>query len=157
MYFGIEVDHQPPSSIVAYLIITFLSQIVDYTAHEDLYDHLSSLATSTGSRPFDAIFDCVGDDGLYCRSPGYLKADGKYHSIDKGPLGFIKQFKFNHWPVLLGGIPRTYSSVFSNPAGSSAREVVNWYERGYIKGVPLDSVFEMDDAKKACHIPLNSI
>ncbi|KAI0867811.1 zinc alcohol dehydrogenase [Hypoxylon argillaceum] len=124
-------------------------EIVDYTAHEDLYDHLSSLATSTGSRPFDAIFDCVGDDGLYCRSPGYLKADGKYHSIDKGPLGFIKQFKFNHWPVLLGGIPRTYSSVFSNPAGSSAREVVNWYERGYIKGVPLDSVFEMDDAKKA--------
>ncbi|KAI1178346.1 zinc alcohol dehydrogenase [Nemania sp. FL0916] len=125
------------------------NEVVDYTAHSNLYSHLSSLTTSVGNISFDAIFDCVGDDTLYYRSPGYLKADGKYHSIDKGPLGFITQFKFNHWPVVLGGIPRTYSSVFSNPSGSSAREVVSWYERGCIKEVPLDSVFEMDDALKA--------
>ncbi|KAI8955375.1 zinc alcohol dehydrogenase [Xylaria longipes] len=124
-------------------------EVVDYAAHENLYDHLSSLTTSTGPKPFDAIFDCVGDDTLYYRSPGYLKVDGKYHSIERGPLGFISQFKFNHWPVLLGGIPRIYSSVFSNPTGSSAREVVNLFEKGYIKEVPVDSVFEIDDVLKA--------
>ncbi|KAK5626098.1 hypothetical protein RRF57_001813 [Xylaria bambusicola] len=124
-------------------------EVVDYTAHDDLYGHLASLTTSAGCRPFDAIFDCVGNDTLYYRSPGYLKLDGKYHSIVHGPLGFIAEFKFNHWPVLLGGIPRTYSSVFSNPSGSSAREVVNCFERGCIKEVPIDSVFEMDDALKA--------
>ncbi|KAI0518058.1 zinc alcohol dehydrogenase [Xylaria bambusicola] len=124
-------------------------EVVDYTAHDDLYGHLTSLATSTGCRPFDAIFDCVGNDTLYYRSPGYLKIDGKYHSIVHGPLGFIAEFKFNHWPVLLGGIPRTYSSVFSNPSGSSALEVVNWFEKGCIKEVPIDSVFEIDDALKA--------
>ncbi|KAI3335517.1 zinc alcohol dehydrogenase [Ustulina deusta] len=124
-------------------------EVVDYTAHDDLYSYLSSLTTSFGSRPFDAIFDCVGDDTLYYRSPGYLKVDGKFHSIERGPLGFITQFKFNHWPVLLGGIPRTYSSVFGNPAGSSAREVASWFDRGCIKEVPVDSVFEMNDAMKA--------
>ncbi|RYC55583.1 hypothetical protein CHU98_g10627 [Xylaria longipes] len=130
-------------------------EVVDYAAHENLYDHLSSLTTSTGPKPFDAIFDCVGDDTLYYRSPGYLKVDGKYHSIERGPLGFISQFKFNHWPVLLGGIPRIYSSVFSNPTGSSAREVVNLFEKGYIKEVPVDSVFEIDDVLKVNHILFN--
>ncbi|KAI0451298.1 zinc alcohol dehydrogenase [Xylaria acuta] len=113
-------------------------EVVDYTAHENLYDHLSSLVTSTGTKPFDAIFDCVGDDTLYYRSPGYLKADGKYYSIEKGPSGFIPQFT-----------PRPYSSVFSNPSGDSAREVVNLFEKGYVKEVPVDSVFEMDDVLKA--------
>ncbi|KAJ2993317.1 hypothetical protein NUW58_g1874 [Xylaria curta] len=51
-------------------------EVVDYTAHSDLYCHLSSLVKSIGSSPFDAIFDCVGDDMLYYRSPGYLKAGG---------------------------------------------------------------------------------
>ncbi|TGJ81885.1 hypothetical protein E0Z10_g6866 [Xylaria hypoxylon] len=96
---------------------SIVSQVVDYTAHKDLYE--------------------------------YLKVDGKYHNIERGPFSFIAQFKFNHWPVLLGGIPRTYSGVFSNPAGSSAREVVSWFERGCIKEVPIDSVFEMNDALKA--------
>ncbi|KAI0973306.1 zinc alcohol dehydrogenase [Xylaria arbuscula] len=126
-----------------------VQEVVDYTAHNDLYTHLDSLASSMGNRPFDAIFDCVGDDTLYYRSPGYLKTDGKYHSIARGPLGFITQFKFNHWPVILGGIPRTYSSVFSNPAGTSAREVVSWFEQGFIKEIPIESVFEIDDALKA--------
>jgi hypothetical protein len=85
---------------------------------------------------------------LYYRSPGYLKVDGKYHSIDKGPWGFLAQFKFNHWPLLLGGIPRTYSSVFSKPAGSSAREVADWFRKGYVKEVPIDSIFEFNNALK---------
>ncbi|KAI1741440.1 zinc alcohol dehydrogenase [Xylaria scruposa] len=124
-------------------------EVVDYTAHENLYDHLSSLATSTGSRPFDAIFDCVGDNTLYYRSPKYLKVNGRFYSINNGPFGFISQFKFNHWPVLLGGTPRTYISVFSNPAGSSAQEVVDLFKKGHIKEVPVDSVFDMEDVFKA--------
>ncbi|KAI0469095.1 hypothetical protein F4859DRAFT_488501 [Xylaria cf. heliscus] len=130
-------------------------EVIDYTAHENLYGHLSSLTTSIGNRPFDAIFDCVGDNTLYYRSPGYLKVDGKYHSIENGPFGFISQFKFNHWPVLLGGTPRTYSSVFSNPAGSSAREVVELFKKGHINELPIDSIFEMHDVLKVNPILFN--
>ncbi|KAI3321291.1 GroES-like protein [Xylariaceae sp. AK1471] len=124
-------------------------EVVDYTVYENLYDHLSSLATPIGSRPFDAIIDLVGDDTLYYRSPDYLKVDGKFHSIARGPLGFITEFKFNHWPVMLGGVPRVFSAVFSNPAGSSAQEVVNWFNKGCIKEIPVDSVFKLDDVLQA--------
>ncbi|KAI0204517.1 zinc alcohol dehydrogenase [Astrocystis sublimbata] len=124
-------------------------EVVDYTAHENLYDYLSALVAPAKTKPFDAIIDCVGDNTLYYQSPAYLKVDGIFHSIEKGPLGFIFQFKFNHWPVLLGGTPRTYSSVFSTPSGSAAQEVVNLFERGHVKELPIHSVFVMDDAMKA--------
>jgi hypothetical protein len=127
---------------------------VDYTAHENLYDHLSSLASSVGGRPFDAIMDLVGDNTLYYRCPAYLRADGKFHSIVHGPFSFIAEFKYNHWPVMFGGVPRMYSAIFSNPAGSSAQEVVSRFEKGYVEEVPVDSVFEFDDALKVISPPL---
>ncbi|KAI1817316.1 GroES-like protein [Poronia punctata] len=122
-------------------------EVIDYTLHKNLYDHLTSSRYS-----FDAIIDCVGDDSLYFRSPGYLKVDGKYHSIDKGPFGFIAAFKFNYLPAFLGGrgvSRRRYESVFSNPAGSSAKEVVELFEKGDVKELPIDSIFGMDDVLQA--------
>lgn len=129
---------------------------MDYTAHENLYDHLCFLVTSKEHRHFDAIIDLVGDDTMYYRSPGYLKVDGKFHSIAQGPLGFLTEFKLNHWPVMLGGIPRSYSAVFSNPAGSSAQEVVEWFNKGCIKETPIDSIFDFKDVPQASCFPSES-
>ena len=85
---------------------------------------------------------------MYRNSPGYLKTDGKYLNIAQGPPGFISQFKFNHWPVILGGTPRTFTNIFSPPSVSAAKEVVSWFKQGWIKEAPIDSVFEMDDAQQ---------
>lgn len=121
---------------------------MDYTAHESsLYEYLSSMSTKPGSsRPFDAIIDCVGDETLYHRSPGYLKPDGRYISIESGPFGYFKLS--NWWPVMLGGTPRTRIDIFSKPSGFSARGVLNFFKKGWIKEVPVDSTFEMGDAVK---------
>ncbi|KAI0142882.1 zinc alcohol dehydrogenase [Xylariaceae sp. FL1272] len=124
-----------------------VDEVVDYAAHESLYDYLTS--SSTAKKPFDCIFDCVGDDTLYWRSPGYLKEHGTFISIERGPFGIFAQTLFNHWPRLLGGIPRKYVNVFSRPSGSSAQQVVELFEKGWIREVPVDSMFEMADALKA--------
>lgn len=117
-------------------------QVVDYTAYDSLYDFLSSASTAPGNRPFDAIFDCIGNDELYRRSPNYLKPDGTYINIEAGPFGI---FKLNSWlPTILGGTPRTIKNIFSPPDRASAEEVVRWFEKGWVKEVPVDSTFEMD-------------
>jgi NADPH:quinone reductase-like Zn-dependent oxidoreductase len=118
-------------------------QVVDYTACVSLYNHLSSLYAEPTGQSFDAIFDCVGNDTLFHRSPSYLRADGKFLSIAAGPFGY---FKLMNWPVMLGGTPRAYISVFSAPSGDSAKEVVGWFDKSWIKEVPIDSMFGMNNA-----------
>ncbi|KAL7629440.1 zinc ion binding [Parahypoxylon ruwenzoriense] len=122
-------------------------EVVDYTVHESLYDHLSSMSKTPGNGPFDAIFDCVGNDTLYYRSPAYLKLDGRYLSIEAGFFGSFKLIKW--WPVMLGGTPRAWVNVLSKPSGSSAKEVADWFEKGWIREIPVDSTFEMGDALQA--------
>ena len=117
---------------------------MDYTAHSSISDHLSSLCT-TKKQPFDAVFDCVGNDTLFHRSQGFLKVDGKFLSIAAGPFGV---FKFMNWPPALGGISQKFISVFSAPSGDSAREVVGWFNKGWIREVPIDTIFAMEDALK---------
>ncbi|KAI0132629.1 zinc alcohol dehydrogenase [Xylariales sp. AK1849] len=121
--------------------------VVDYTAHESLCDYLSSMSTTSGNIPFDAIIDCIGNETLYYRSAEYLKLDGRYLSIEAGPFGL---FKLNNWwPAILGGTPRAYTNIFSKPSGSSGTEVVGYFDKGWIREVPVDSVFEMGDALQA--------
>lgn len=117
---------------------------MDYNAHTSLYDFLSSISKAPGDRPFDAVIDCVGDDTLYQSSPGYLKPDGRYLSIEAGPFGVLKLCRW--WPVMFGGTPRAFINVMSYPSGSSAKEVVSWFEKGWIKEIPIDSTFDMGDA-----------
>lgn len=119
-------------------------EVVDYTAHKSLYDHLSSICAAPGNGPFDAIFDCVGNMTLYHRSPGYLKPEGKFLEIEAGPMAIFGLTSW--WPVILGGTPRAFENVFSAPSGASAREAASWVEKGWIKEVPVDSTFEMDQA-----------
>ncbi|KAI1384352.1 zinc alcohol dehydrogenase [Hypoxylon trugodes] len=120
-------------------------EVVDYTARESLYDHLTSLYAVSSKGPFDVVVDCVGDETLYHRSHGYLKPDGKFLSIEAGPFGFLQQFKNNYWPVILGGTPATFINILSKPSGYSAKEVVNLFEKGWIREVPVDSTFEMNN------------
>ncbi|EXJ77778.1 hypothetical protein A1O3_10007 [Capronia epimyces CBS 606.96] len=121
-------------------------EVVDYTAHKDLYGHLSSICSAPGKTAFDAIIDCVGNLELYYNSPGYLKPQGKCLSIEGS---FLRELKFNYWPAMLGGTGRTYKSVMNNPSGTLAKTVAGWFEKGWIKEIPVDSVFSMDDAIQA--------
>ncbi|KFA80955.1 hypothetical protein S40288_09578 [Stachybotrys chartarum IBT 40288] len=126
---------------------TWFLQFVDYTAHASVYDYLDSLYAAPEKESFGVIFDCVGDDTLFYRSPKYLKVDGKFLSIEAGPFGFLR---FINWqPVILGGTPRNFVSVFSSPSANSAREVVTWFNKGWIKEVPVDSLFAMEDVLEA--------
>lgn len=117
--------------------------MIDYTAHADLYDHLASKCTSPGNGPFDAIIDCVGNMVLYYNSPGYLKVDGVFLCIEN-PI--LKQIKANYWPTILGGTARIFKGVMNSPSRILGKVVVEWFEKGWIKEIPIDSVFEMDDA-----------
>lgn len=47
---------------------------------------------------------------------------------------------------MLGGTPRARINIFSYPSGDSAKDAAAWIEKGWIKEVPVDSTFEMDDA-----------
>ncbi|KAH7136929.1 zinc alcohol dehydrogenase [Dactylonectria estremocensis] len=119
------------------------SEVIDYTAHKSLYAHLS---TSYKDAPFDYIIDCIGDQTLFKKSPGYLKSKGKFLCIAGGPLSGIT---WKILPVMLGGTSRTYMQVMNSPSGSNAREVASWVEKGWIKEVAIDSTFDTGDAIKA--------
>lgn len=56
--------------------------------------------------------------------------------------------KYKIQPVLLGGTPRAYSHVMNSPAGTGAKEVAGWVDKGLIKDIPIDSRFDMEDAVK---------
>ncbi|CAG9989451.1 unnamed protein product [Clonostachys byssicola] len=121
-------------------------EALDYKSEDSIYDYLNSLTADRKRGPFDAIIDCVGDDTLFHRSPGYLKATGKFFSIEGGPMGGLTLKKL---PVILGGTPRPFINVFSKPSTASMKMVVGWIEKGWIKELPVDSTFQMDDAIQA--------
>ncbi|KAJ9157287.1 Zinc alcohol dehydrogenase [Pleurostoma richardsiae] len=117
-------------------------EVIDYTVFDSLYDGLS---TRFGKAPFDAIIDCIGDEALYKQCPSYLQPNGKFLTIAGG---LMRAFKAK-LPVLLGGMPRNYTHVMNSPSGAGAREAAGWWANGWIKEVPIDSTFDMDDAVQA--------
>lgn len=116
--------------------------MIDYTAHESLYSHLQ---TSYNSAPFDAILDCRGSEALYRNCPGYLKSGGKFFTIESGLLSTVK---FMMHPTMLGGTPRKFVSCMNSPSGESAKVAATWVEKGWIKEIPIDSTYDMDNAVK---------
>ncbi|KAL6406665.1 hypothetical protein AUP68_09466 [Ilyonectria robusta] len=118
-------------------------EVIDYTAHKSLYDHL---ITTYKDNPFDTIIDCIGDETLYKKCPGYLKPDGKFLSIAGGLMTGIK---FKMLPAMLGGTKRTYLHVMNAPSGTGAKEVAGWVDKGWIKQVMIDSTFDMENAIEA--------
>ncbi|KAH8906849.1 NAD(P)-binding protein [Coniochaeta sp. PMI_546] len=119
-------------------------ETIDYTAHEPLYEFL---AEKHGREQFDFVFDCVGHQILYEKSPPFLKPAGKYISLVGGKThGILPVLKNNLWPKFLWGTPRTYKILGLAPAGEYMREVVKLVEQGVIKKVPIDSEYSMEQA-----------
>lgn len=132
-----------PSKAEANLFVIEL-QVVDYTSTVSTFDALASLSSSSNdAAPFDAIIDCVGNEQLYRQSPAYLKPAGRFLTIAGSPL---LSFKYPFLPVSLGGIPRSYTHVMGKTGGAAAQEVVDWFKKGLISNVPIDSIVEMDEA-----------
>ncbi|KAH8881818.1 NAD(P)-binding protein [Thozetella sp. PMI_491] len=121
-------------------------EVIDYTAYKSLSDHLTSISTLPGNEPFDAIFDCIGNNPLYQHCAGYMKRSGKYLCIEGGPFG---RFKLYHLLSLIGVTSRTFQSVFSTPSGLSASEIRSWYEKGAIVEIPIDGIYNMDEVPQA--------
>jgi NADPH:quinone reductase-like Zn-dependent oxidoreductase len=118
-------------------------KVIDYKAHSSLYDFVSE---KYGKSNLDFIFDCVGDEVLFSKSPAYLKREGKFVNIVGGKSqGVVPVLKNNFLPTFLGGTPRNYKMLGLSPSGTYAKEVMKWVEDGLIKEVPIDSEFAMED------------
>ncbi len=107
------------------------------------------MAGAYEKEPFDLIFDCVGDQKLFSDSPKYLQPAGQLISIVGGRTGGVVPFVRNKLvPRFLGGTPRTYKLLALGPSGEYAREVAGWIGKGYIRDVPIDSEYAMEDVVK---------
>ena len=112
--------------------------------HDPLEEHL---AERFGEKQFDAVFDCVGNQRLYTRSPGYLKPEGKFVCIVGGWSQGVVPFVNNKMrPCFLGGTPRSYQLFLLSASGEIAREVAALVEQGVIKQALIDSEFPMEQA-----------
>jgi NADPH:quinone reductase-like Zn-dependent oxidoreductase len=119
-------------------------QIIDYTVHQPLHEYLTQ---KHGEEQFDYVFDCVGDQGLYERSPPFLKPEGRFICLVGGRTQGVYPFLRNNLlPRFLGGTPRTYKIIGLMPSGEYMREVVRYVEQGLIKRVPIDSEWRMEQA-----------
>ncbi|KAM0283703.1 hypothetical protein ACHAO9_009631 [Fusarium lateritium] len=134
-----------------------ISQVVDYTQHNPLTQHLTE---KFSSEPFNTIIDTLGNQALYVASPTYLVPDGNYSSVGiKPPTFFVPDFlravlqmKLNDWwPVSpwLGGVGRKWNGTsMMNPTLQDRQAVADMLGRGDIKLVR-DSVWAFADTKEA--------
>jgi reticulon-4-interacting protein 1, mitochondrial len=132
-------------------------EVIDYTQHKSVAAYLKS---TYSSQPFDAILDAVGNDqSVYNSSPAYLikgkpfltigTAMGDGLTLANVARNISIQFQNNAWPTWLGGTPRSWAFVDSAQAGPEFLSTVSKaVEQGRFKG-KIDSVFAMEDAKKA--------
>lgn len=129
----------------------FLTQVVDYTAHEDTYGFLAERYGRDAATQLDLIVDCAGDDALYTRSPAYLKAaGGLFLSIVGGPSqGLYPVLMHQLRPVWLGGTPRAFRMTGLTPSGALARDVAACAADGRLREVPVDSEYGLADVPAA--------
>ncbi|KAL1838168.1 hypothetical protein VTJ49DRAFT_2970 [Mycothermus thermophilus] len=122
-------------------------EVIDYQAHAALED---AIAERPGQHPFDVIFDCVGVQALYERSPQYLKPHGQFINIVGGWSQGVVPFVRNKMrPRLLGGTPRSYSLFLLSASGDYAREVAALVEQGIVKRAVIDCEFPLEQAAEA--------
>lgn len=85
------------------------TRTIDYRIHTPLHEHITK---EFADRPFDFIFDTVGDQTLYTNSPKYLKEDGVFVNIGDYTHGTFRTmwywFTNTWWPTWLGGTPRRF-------------------------------------------------
>ena len=126
--------------------------VIDYTAQRPLHEFLR---THHAGRPFDAIIDCVGVAELYTHCEPYLAPGKLFINLGAmtakptfwGLLSFVwNQHMAPLWPVVLGGVPRSYQFYSARPNRETLGRVMRLVERGELRMV-VDSVWEMRDAK----------
>ena len=125
-------------------------KVIDYTTHSPLRNHLHET--------FDAIFDIVGEPGLWENSPKYLVSDGWFIALGQmamtgapswwGLLSWLIPAKLGTLrPVMLGGVPRKYRMYQGQINEKDMERVMELVKDGKVT-VPVDSVWKMDDAKQ---------
>eukprot|EP01113_Clastostelium_recurvatum_P012190 TRINITY_DN16304_c0_g1_i1.p1 TRINITY_DN16304_c0_g1~~TRINITY_DN16304_c0_g1_i1.p1 ORF type:complete len:373 (-),score=68.38 TRINITY_DN16304_c0_g1_i1:2-1120(-) len=153
---GYVVTTCSPSKMEMVKSLGVVDEIIDYTA-VDLPSHLS---THFKERPFDYIFDTVGNDhSLYTKSPTYLKQTGTFNLI--GLMEFGKTYLDVAWrvagligayvlPSYLGGVPRpfTFESTKNLKLDSFVPRLLPYMEEGSLRTV-IDSVYTFDNALEA--------
>lgn len=121
-------------------------EVVDYTQHKSLPEYL---ATAYADNKFDLIYDCVGSQALYQKSPAYLQPKGALLCIVGGGQGTAPFVRNKLLPTFLGGTPRAYKLLALIPSGEQARAVAGMVEEGTIKEMPIDTVFPFEEAAVA--------
>ncbi|CAK7567240.1 MAG: zinc ion binding [Sporothrix epigloea] len=125
--------------------------VIDYTKHDPLPSYLASTGEFNGANAFNLIFDCVGDQSLFLKSPTYLTPRGAMLCIvGKGLMAVPYTLRNRLLPSFLGGTPRAYRLLGMAPSGERARAVAKWAgEGGLIQEMTIDSEYDMADVKKA--------
>ncbi|CAK7274363.1 zinc ion binding [Sporothrix epigloea] len=125
--------------------------VIDYTKHDPLSAYLAATPTYHGSGAFHLIFDCVGDQSLFVKSPAYLLPQGALVCIvGKGLMAVPYTLQNRLLPSFLGGTPRTYRLLGMAPSGKRARAVAKWAdEGGLVQEMTIDSEYGMADVKEA--------
>ncbi|CAK7203982.1 zinc ion binding [Sporothrix eucalyptigena] len=125
-------------------------EVIDYKAHDPLPNYLANTLQYTGALSFDLIFDCVGDQLLFSKSPAYLTPQGSVLCIvGGGLLGTIRAGGNRLVPSFLGGTPRGYKLLALGPSGQRARAVAAWVENATLQQMPIDSEYGMADVVAA--------
>jgi NADPH:quinone reductase-like Zn-dependent oxidoreductase len=130
-------------------------EVIDYTAYPSLASHVAKTYASTR---FDAIIDTVGIQELYTSSPAYLKPAGLFINVGAQTLPMrLGPFIGLFWMMLLNyiypsflprGVPRRFAFLSGRANMKDHAEVKKLVEDGKLT-VPLDSVWEMEEAMKA--------
>jgi len=129
-------------------------EIIDYIKHDPLHEYLLH---HHSEQPFDAIIDCVGIRELYVNCAPYLAPGKTFINLGAmtamptflGLLSFVwNQHMLPLWPVILGGVPRSYRFYSARPNLESMARIMRLAEKGLVK-VAVDSVWEMEDVQKA--------
>lgn len=103
----------------------------------------------TDTKPFNAIFDCVGSDDLFRQCASYLDKAGIFITI-VGGVGAGPIMRSKLLPEALGGIPRRYKLLALWPDGAIAKEAAKWVEEGSFTKFPIDSEYSMDKIIEVC-------
>jgi NADPH:quinone reductase-like Zn-dependent oxidoreductase len=125
--------------------------VIDYKAHDSLTKYLTE---KYGAEPFDIILDTVGNQELYTKSPGYLKADGALVNvgINEGVKTMLLWGKNAMLPTALGGVPRKYVMFTTVLDMRMSGIVADLAEAKKLKTI-VAQTFKMEDALEVCGLP----
>ena len=116
-------------------------------------------------KPFDAIFDVAGDTAMQKNCAKYTTESACFVQLGsleaaKSPswyalLSYLIPAKLERYrPLWLGGVPRKHRMMNGTPGNGGVQRAARLAEEGKLK-VVLDSVWDLEDAKKVCQ-PLHN-